>query len=240
MHSKLEEGGTSEAPPPARSSGTALRLGGVVLSALSFNWLSELWSPSTPLLMLLVIVSLTLLTASDSGKLKHIPALNWITSFRGHGLVELGLLAIIIGFGTGLVTLIPLWPTASYSVAVPAEIPFFDGNSVLAHNYEFGAIAAIVLMVAMSAFRAPNFQRQAIFLGSAVYGLALALSYLRPNENDFFKTLIGSFFAAAAAAAILVVLPRLFPTLRQFWGIDQSRGRRTRKQADSTDPDSLV
>ncbi|MDP9981518.1 hypothetical protein J2W14_000898 [Pseudarthrobacter oxydans] len=243
MQGNVEVGGSPEGPPPARAngSGSTVRIFGVVLSALVFNWLSALWSPSTPLLMVLVVVSLALLAMSDSDRFKNIPALSWITSLKGHGLVELGLLATIIGFACGLITLIPLWPTASFSLDVPAEIPFFNGTGgVRVHTYEVGAVAAIVLMVAISAYRAPNLRKQAVFLGTAVYGLALALSYLRPYENEFFRTFVGCLMAAAAAATLFVALPRMFRTLKEFWAIDNTRGRGSRQQEDSTEQDSTV
>jgi hypothetical protein len=195
-----------------------------VLSALSFNWLSALWSPTAPVVMLFVLASLGLLLISDSDKLKNLPALGWINSIKRHGLVKLCLVALTLGFAIGYVTLFPIWPTVSYPIEVPMEIPFLPSR-LSAHNYEVGALAGVVLMVTLAGYRAPDLRKQAVFLVSAVYGVAVAINYLRPAENDFLQTLVGSFLISAVAVAVLVTIPHMFLTLKEFWAIDSSHRR---------------
>lgn len=213
-----------QTPPQATvSRSTAIKLGGLVLSALTFNWLSELWAPAAPVVIVLALVSLGLLSMSDSDRFERSPSFAWISSLKHDRLVELSLAALVLGSIIAAISLIPIWPTEHFAVPLPEPLEDLGLSGGMANNYELGAIASIVLMVTLAAYKAPSLRRQGAFLVSAIYGMALGFTYLRPHENVFILTFTGSLAAASLATVLIVALPRMFDVLKSFWGLKNTR-----------------
>ncbi|GAA1764144.1 hypothetical protein GCM10009712_10830 [Pseudarthrobacter sulfonivorans] len=213
--------------PPISSLG--IKVGGVVISALAFNWLSDLWSPTAPVVILLAVVSLGLLALSDLSKFENSPILKRIGALKRDGYIELTLAALVLGFVIALIMLIPLFPTTRHMIVLPGDLGDGFGNWSVFWNYEVGALATVVLMVAVAAYRAPSVSRQTVFLTSAVYGTTVAFTYFRP-ENDFIATLFGSLLVAGIATILLVALPTMFHVLKSFWALDAHGRNKNRKE----------
>lgn len=209
--------------PPTRARSAAIKWGGFVLSAVTLNWLSALWAPTGPVVIVLALVSIGLLEMSDSDRFEHSPSFAWINSLKQDRLVELSLAALVVGSIVAAISLIPIWPTESFSVPVPEPIEDVGLGGSTANNYELGAIAAIVLMVTWAGYKAPSLRSQGVFLVSAIYGMALGFTYLRPHENSFIPTFTGSLAVASLATVLMVALPRMFDVLKSFWGLKQVR-----------------
>lgn len=195
-----------------------VRLGALVVSTLAFNWLSNLWAPAAPIVVLLVILSLGVLAWANSDSVDRKFQSKWLQDLKGGGVVELVLAAFIFGVVAASVSLLPIWPSATIHLVSP-----MGGRSLLhVHNYELGATFFIILMVTISAYRAPNLRRQTAFLAGAAYGLAVTYSYLRFDENSFGYTLLGSLVSMAIVTVLLVALPRMLRVLLAFFGISHT------------------
>lgn len=191
----------------------AVLFGGGVL----INWLSDIWAPATPAVIVLALISLPLLAMSDGSRTERSGALAWIARLKRDGLVELCLAALVLGFAIASISIIPIWPTVELEAPSPGQTLGFGGNMTTT-NYEVGAVTVIVLMVTVASYRAPSLLRQTAFLVCALYGVAIAYTYLRPDENTLLPTFAGGFLIAATLTALLSALPRMFLVVKSFWG----------------------
>lgn len=199
------------------------------------NWLSGIWAPAAPVVIVLALISLPLLALSDGSRFEHSPSLAWITSLKRDGLIELCLAALVLGFAIASISIIPVWPAVAIKAPVQGELWGFYGNSMTTSNYEVGTVAIIVLMVTVAAYRVPSFRRQTAFLVCALYGVAIAYTYFRPEENAFLPTFTGNFLVAATLTALLTALPRMFVVVKSFWGFGEESQSHTTAESPHDD-----
>lgn len=193
-----------------------LRVVAAVFSAVAFNWLSELWAPTAPVVVILALVSLGLLTMSDTSRLEASSNFSWIASIKRDGLVELALAALVAGALIGGISLIPIWPSVYYDLSSSSG----DLNLPLNFsNYELGGSLAIILIATIAAYRAPSFRRQFVFLIGSIFGMALSFTYIRGQENSFIATFFGTLAVASVATIVLVAAPNMFKVFKSFIGI---------------------
>lgn len=207
-------------PSTAPRSG-AWSLAGLVVGGVIINWLSGIWAPAAPVVIVLALISLPLLALSDGSRFEHSPVLAWTMRLKRDGFVELCLAALVLGFAIACISIVPIWPTAAIESPFPGTLMGLNGGAMKTTNYEVGAVSVIVLMVTAAAYRAPSLLRQTAFLVCALYGVAIAYSYFRPHENAFLPTFAGGFLIAATLTALLTALPRMFIVLRSFWGFGE-------------------
>ncbi|RAM37710.1 hypothetical protein [Arthrobacter globiformis] len=195
-------------------------MAGVVVCGVIINWLSGIWAPAAPVVILLALASLPLFAMSEGSRLEHSPGLAWIASVKRDGLLELCLAALVLGFVIASISIIPVWPTVHLEAPSPAE-PFGFGGDLTTTNYEVGAVTAIVLMVTVAAYRARSPLRQTAFLVCALYGVAVSYTYFRPKENSFLPTFGGGLLIAATLTVILTAMPRMYAVVKSFWGFGE-------------------
>lgn len=216
--------------PQQQGNALVLKILGVAVIPVTFNWLSALWSPTAPVVIVLAVVTLGLLALSDSSRFENSPLLQKISAIKRDGHVELFLAALVVGFVIASVSLIPLFPTVHLPIFLPGDVKDDLGiaRTYSAYSYEVGAVATIVLMVTVAAYRATSLGKQLTFLASAIFGTTIAVSYLRPDENSFMPTLVGNFLAAGLATILLAAMPRMYIVLKSFWAIDTAGFRKPR------------
>lgn len=187
-----------------------------VVTALAFNWLSDLWAPTAPVVLLFAVVGLALLSYGDLSKISRMHGLGWLQNAKEEKLVELILAALLVGALFGGISIIPLFPTTIIN-SWPGGANFRYGSDF--HNYEVGAVSGVIIMVVISYYRKPNLRLQVAFWISAVFGIAMAYDLFRPGENDFSTTFFGWVVAGGIAALFLTMVPRMFAVLMSFLGI---------------------
>lgn len=239
---QIQSNGTDPQEPQTKpSQSTTIRVVGVGLSAVAFNWLSGLWAPAAPIVIILAVVSLGLISISDSARFENSPSLSWISSLKKGGLLELGLAALVLGAVIAALWLLPIYPTERFILHIPEPFVGLGLEFGGARNYEFGAIGTIVALTALAAYRAPSLRRQATFLAAASFGTAVAFTYLRQDENSFLITFVGTLVVASLASVIVATLPQMFQVLLSFWGISMAGRRRSAAASASiSDPPPTV
>lgn len=194
---------------------TAVKVGAVAVSGLAVNWLSTMFTPTAPIVLIASLAALVLLILTQR---------NGAGSQQGGfseedlGRMKLGLVALLIGALVAAIWLLPLGDTRKLDAPMLVRMVAhaFGQSPPYFHNYELGAACTVAALAAVHLLRGGHLANAILFAGSAAFGMTLMFVSAHP-ENELLSTFLGWLLFVASTLTVVAILPALFTTLRTFF-----------------------